>query len=193
MDGFVKDIPQTLVYEMDDGNPIFYRDYKEYLTGAKDLEEIIGSSYLQSLIVTQIIIFLSQKLNLTLYQILSNEVGLKFSHNSWRAADIAIFEKAKIKSIPKDNKYLETAPKIVIEIDTKAHLDEIQNPLGYYQEKTDQLLNFGVEKVIWIFTDTEKVMFAEKDKDWQISNWSKNITVLEGVEINISQIVKDFQ
>lgn len=191
MHGWVKDIPQTLVYEMVEGQPIFYRGYRDYLDGNKDIEEIMGSSYLQSLIVTQIVILLSQLLDATKYQILSNEVGLKFSEKSWRAADIAIFDKKQMARIPKENKYLEKPPRIVIEIDTKAHIEEIQNPLGYYQEKTDQLLAFGVERVIWIFTDTQKVMLATQNEDWQISNGTKNVAVMDGIKINIAQIIRN--
>lgn len=190
MHGWVKDIPQTLVYEMVEGQPIFYEAYGDYLDGNKTIEEIMGSSYLQSLIATQIVILLSQLLDMTKYQILSNEVGIKFGEKSWRAADIAIFEKKQIAHIPKENKYIEKPPKVVIEIDTKAHIGEIQNPLGYYQEKTDQLLAFGVERVIWIFTDTKKVMLARQNEDWQISTWAKNIPVIDGIEINLDKIMQ---
>lgn len=128
-------------------------------------------------------------LDLNTYRIISNEIGLKFTEKSWRAADIAVFERTALKNIPLDNKYLEIPPEIVLEIDTKANLDEIKNPLGYFQEKTDQLLDFGVKKVIWIFTDTQKVMTATKGQDWKIIDWKNDIEILKGVVINIDQIV----
>ena len=190
MNTAVQNIPEVLIYEMVDGNPIYYKGYKDYLDGTKQIEELIGSSYLQALICTELIILLSRLLNLQEYRIISSEIGLRFSPKSWRAADLAIFQKSKLKGVAIENKYLEVPPKIVIEIDTKAQLEDINNPLGYYQEKTDQLLNFGVEKVIWIFTDTQKIMIAEKEEDWHISSWNKNVEMLPGVKFNIEAIIK---
>lgn len=36
----------------------------------------------------------------------------------------------------------------------------MENPYGYYQKNIDQLLDFGIEKISWIFSETEKVMMA---------------------------------
>ncbi|RQH17671.1 hypothetical protein D5R40_33265 [Okeania hirsuta] len=59
-------------------------------------------------------------------------------------------------------------PEYVVEIDTKADLSEVSNPLGYYQEKTEELINLASKKIIWIFTETEKIMVAEKgSKKWK--------------------------
>ncbi|MEZ4777443.1 MAG: Uma2 family endonuclease [Bacteroidia bacterium] len=190
MKSAVNDISEVLVYEMVNGIPVYYRGYKDYLKGTKNLDEIMGSSYLQALISTQLIILLSQLLDPAKFRILSNEIGLKFSKKSWRAADIAIYEKDQLANIPIENKYLEIPPKVVIEIDTKAEMDEIQNPLGYYQEKTDQLLSFGVEKVIWIFTDTQKIMVATQGEDWQIFPWNKEFEVLPSANVNIAVIIE---
>ena len=191
MESTVKTIPKALIYEMVDGKPIYYKGYKDYLSGDKQIDELMGSSYLQALIGTQLIIILSRLIDLKKYQLISNEVGLKFGKKSWRAADLAIYEKESLKDVPKVNKYLEIPPKIVIEIDTKADLEDIQDPLGYYHEKTDQLLNFGVSKVVWIFTDTQKIMIARQGEDWQISDWNKNISIMEGIEVNIVRIINE--
>ena len=144
---------------------------------------------MQALLGTELVILLSRLLDMDKYRIMSNEIGLKFTKGSWRAADLVIYEKSKLKGIAIDNKYLEVAPEVVIEIDTKANLAEIENPLGYYQEKTAQLLEFGVQKVIWIFSDTQKVMIAEDRDDWQIISWHKAIEIMEGVKVNIQDII----
>jgi hypothetical protein len=54
----VQSIPKSLIYEMVDGKPIYYRGYQEYLSGEKQLEELIGSSHIQSFIVTRLVIML---------------------------------------------------------------------------------------------------------------------------------------
>ena len=191
MDIIVEKIPDSLVYEMWQGESVYYRGYKDYLKGTKKIEDIIGSSYFQGSLASQLLILLSRYLDNEKYRFLSNEIGLQMDKKSWRAADIAICEKSQLKGIPLDNKYLTVPPKVVIEIDTKANLDAIKNPLGYFQEKTEQLFQFGIEKVIWIFSDTEKVMLAETGLNWEIMDWYKDVLVLEDCVINIGNIVDD--
>lgn len=184
----VQDIPETLIYEMDEGKPVYYQGYQYVLSNQKDPEEIIGSSYLQALLATRLVLLLGSQLDLDQYELIAQEIGLKFSDESWRAADLAVFHKAKLENIVVNNKYLEIPPEIVIEIDTKASLKDMEAPLSYYQRKTDQLLKFGVHQVVWIFTDTQKVMIAESDKKWSIQPWDQELKIL-GVSVNISDLL----
>ncbi|MEO1516091.1 MAG: hypothetical protein AAFV95_13795, partial [Bacteroidota bacterium] len=147
MDDTIQKIPECLVYEMANGKPIYYNGYREFLKGKKQMAELTGSSKLQSLIIAEPIFSLRSFLGDDHF-VFTNELGLQFSKNSWRAADIAVIQSDKVGGV--DNKYLAVAPEIVIEIDTKAELNDLSNPMGYYQEKTDELIAFGVEKVIWI-------------------------------------------
>lgn len=184
-----QNIPHTLIYEMVAGKPIYYRGYKDVLKGKKQIDELMGSSYLQSLIITRLVYFLMSNLG-SEYVVLTNEIGLQFKDKGWRAADIAIVEKEKLKGIEKSNKYLGIPPKVVIEIDTKAELEEVQDSFGYFHKKTDQLLEFGVEKVIWIFTDSEKIMISEKNKAWQILNWSREISLIDDLKIDLETLIE---
>ena len=54
MKGNVQNMGTQLIYEMDNGVPIYYRGYKEVLNYTKTVEEIIGSSFMQSSIITQL-------------------------------------------------------------------------------------------------------------------------------------------
>lgn len=188
MSNALQNIPRKLVYEMVDDKPIYYRGYKEYLNGTKQIEQLMGSSYLQSLIITRLVYFLMSNLGKE-YVVLTNEIGLQFKGKGWRAADIAIVEKKKLKGIKKSNKYLSVPPKVVIEIDTKAELEEVQDSFGYFHKKTDELLEFGVEKVIWIFTDSKKIMVSEKNKDWQVLNWSREILLINDLSIDLEKLI----
>ena len=145
---------------------------------------------MQSDIITKLVILLGINLSKK-FKVLTNEVGLQFSTNSWRSADIAILEKEKIKDQTNLNKYLEIAPDVVIEIDIKASLSEIQNTSGYFHKKTDQLLDFGVKKVVWIFTDSQKVMIAEKNRPWQTFNWGLPFKIIEKIEVNIKELIEE--
>ena len=190
MKAAVKKIPEALIYEMMDGVPIYYRDYDEVLSGNKQIEEVMGSSYLQSLIITKLVILLGNKLGKS-FRILTNEIGLRFSKNSWRAADIAIIEKSRLEDVQLVDAYLDVPPNVVIEIDTKAAIGEVDDPIGYYHKKTDELLAFGTEKIIWIFTHSRKIMIAEKGKNWEIIDWKTDVEVINGLTINIQNLLED--
>ena len=189
MKNVVENIPKSLIYEMVDGKPIYYKGYRAFLLGENKSGEPMGSSLLQSMIITRLVILLYKHFEQD-YYILTNELGLQFSKGNWRAADIAIYKKSQIEPDKITNKYTKIPPKIVIEIDTKAEIEEVKDTFTYYNLKTDQLLEFGVEKVIWIFTDSQKVMLATKDKNWELLSWEKQINVLEDLQINLEEIAK---
>ncbi len=179
-------IPEILIYEMVDGSPVYYKDYKDYLKGRKPIEAIMGSGKIQALIIAELI-FLLRSFYGDEYLIFTNELGIQFSKNSWRAADIAVVKSKLVEEL--DNKYLTIPPEIVIEIDTKAELKEVKNPLGYYQEKTQELLQFGVKKVFWIFTETGKIMIAHPSKQWSIVDWDQSIEITSGLVVNLKTIL----
>ena len=153
----------------------------------------MGSSALQSLLVMLLLDVLKTKLDQN-YLRLPAELGLKFGKKSWRNLDIAIYDKRKVadKSVFLNNKYIEIPPEVVIEIDTKAELTELPDPASYHQKKTDQLLNAGVQRVIWIFTSTRKHQVAVKDQKWETDNWTADIVIMEGVTVNINQLLEAF-
>lgn len=182
-------IPDYLVYEIYNGKPIHYKEYRDVLKGTKTFEEITGSSFIQSFIITELIILLGSKISSD-FQLLSSEIGIKFDKNARRSADIAIYEKARLKNIEDENKILNIPPKYVIEVDIKAAKEDIEDSTSYYYNKTDELLGFGVEYVFWIFTSTKKVMCAQKGmKNWVIGSWNDTPIKIEGIEINIEEIV----
>ena len=47
-------IPDTLIYEMVDGQPIYYRGYREVLAGKKTVEEIMSDGNIQAWLKVQI-------------------------------------------------------------------------------------------------------------------------------------------
>ena len=170
-----KRIPKELIYEMAHGEPIYYRDYKKVLSGKKCAEEIMGSSFLQGQLVALIVNILMTKLDLRKYVVVTNELGFIYAPKTWRILDIAIFEKKKVKHEALSTKYVKTAPKIVIEVDTKADVKDFGDMFSYLSEKTDDLLDSGVEKVLWILTESQKILIAEQGKQWIIAKWNDTI------------------
>ena len=185
-----KAIPKELIYEMARGRPLYYRDYKKVLTGEKCVEEIMGSSALQGEFIALLVGMLMSKLDLRKYVVMTNEIGFIYAPKSWRILDIAIFDRKKVQHERGTTKYVKTAPKVVIEVDTKADVKNYGDILGYLTEKTDDLLNAGVETVIWILTETHKVCVAEQGKPWILAKWTDAIPVVEGVTMQVDQLIK---
>ncbi|MEM1122016.1 MAG: hypothetical protein AAGJ18_16305 [Bacteroidota bacterium] len=95
-------IPSVLIYEMDNGEPIYYRGYREVLNKTKTTEEIMGNSALQSLLTTIISGFLFKTLP-NHYRHFVSKLGFKFNRKSWRSLDIAIYDLTKIEDIDMKN------------------------------------------------------------------------------------------
>ena len=88
-------IPDTLVYEIMDGKPIYYKGYEKVINTEIDLEGIMGSSVLQSVIIDLILQILYAKINKKKYKILVSELGLHLDKKNNLEADIAIFDRTK--------------------------------------------------------------------------------------------------
>lgn len=188
MGSIVKTIPETLIYEMVNDKPIYYRGYRAYLEGHKSAREIMGSSKLQAFLIAELIFLLKTQLGKQ-FLIFTNELGVQFSKKSWRAVDIAVINRDE--TVLLNDKYLEVPPQFVFEIDTKAELLDLDPSSNYYYEKTDELLDFGVEKVVWIFTGSKKIMLASKDQDWVTRDWHQDVSLSENLNINIAELLSD--
>ena len=184
-------IPKALVYEMRKGSPIYYRDYDKVLSGELPLEAVMGSSGLHSWLVDLVITFLKSILDKNKYKVLYHEVGCKFAPRSWYNLDIAIWNKEKVKPYLKENKLIPVAPEVVIEIDTKADLRKFENPQDYFHRKTQDLLDSGVKKVIWIFTKDKKIWIAENKKPWLIVDFDYDIPVMDNIKFNLKKLMEE--
>jgi len=52
------------------------------------------------------------------------------------------------------------------------------------------MLEFGVKKVIWIFTDSQKILIAEPNQTWLTEDWDKDIELIDGLKVNIANYLK---
>ena len=186
----IRKIPAHLVYEELDGQALPYRGYLEVLSGKKTLEEIMGSSSLQAVLVYLIGLYIGIRINRKKYLIASNESGLHVSSGSNLANDIAIFEQDKITL---SDKYFDVAPKIVIEVDIKVALEEtgLTNDFDYVLNKSQKMLDFGVEKVIWITTHTKKIFVITPNAPWYLVNFDEDIPLMEDCTLNLAQLLRD--
>jgi hypothetical protein len=185
-------VPDFLVKEEIDGVRFYYKNYKDVLNKKKNVEEIMGSSAIQSLVIEYLMaVFIEGGLRKK-YRIFTNETGNNLGHRNNLQFDIALYDRTLLTADKITDKYVNAiAPTIVLEIDTDVSLDDtgftaIQD---YYFTKTRKLIEYGTQKVIWIFTKGQKIMVAE-GKDWHIYDFDKTIQVIDNVEFNLDEFLK---
>ena len=103
----------------------------------------------------------------------------------------APFMKGKILREGINERYAETPPEVVIEIDTKADLRKYGDFMNYAREKTQDLLDAGVKRVIWYTTFDKKVMVAEKGEKWFITGWDEEVEIIDGISFNLGVKLKE--
>lgn len=183
-------IPRALIYEEWSGKPIYYKGYRDVLAGTKTIEEVMSCSDLQGVIVYLLNAFLFNHLNRKRYIVGTNESGLHMAKNENLANDLAIYEKAKVGKLR--GKYFSIPPKVVIEVDIKADLEDFSNESAYLFQKAKKILDFGTERVLWILTDLRKVFVAEQgQKQWFITDWDQDIVVLDNCVLNIKVLLDE--
>lgn len=182
-----------LIYETDvAGKPIYYAGFQEVLNQTIEIEAIMGASALQSYLVDLIVNFLHLHPQAKLYKYLYNEIGVQIDRKKWRACDIAIYQRERLKDYTFTNKYIDLPPDFVIEIDTKADLNKYKYQHDYFIEKTRQLHEFGVRKVIWIFTENHPIIWESDSVDAITihQSWNVDITITEGITFNLTRLIE---
>ena len=181
-------IPERYIYEVVAGKPIYYKGWRKALI--QEIEtgktQNMGSSTLQARIIAEILMLFGEQGLRNKYKFLTSEAGLHIGPNDNRCLDIAIFEKATYKD---SHHYADFPPKIVIEVDIQADLSLLGNDeQTYYKKKTEDLLNFGVEKVLWIFTETKQVLEANKEKS-TMHSFDTAVEVIDGCLLKVSELI----
>jgi hypothetical protein len=181
--------PDYLIAEVLNGKPLYYRGYKEVLKGKKTLEEIMGSSSLQAVLIDYLLGTIYDFINRKQYRILTNEAGIHLELNDNLSGDILIYDKAVLTADKINTHYANVPPKIDIEIDVNIDLSDI-NEMDYILAKTKKLLGFGVEKVIWILSKSQKVFVATPNIPWLIYDWTTDIEIMDNQFFNIAAFLE---
>ena len=183
-------IPNYLIYEILGNRKIYYKDYKKVLSGELPLEAVVGSSDLQAWIISLIAEFLFKNLDSRKYRVLLNEVGYFYTpqrKKKWLNLDMAVISRKKLKE--PEGTYLRVPPEVAIKVDTKADISQIGDE--YFIEKTEKLLESGVEKVVWIFTNRKKVQIAQQGKPWIIVDFDFEFELLDNLKVNIQKLIEE--
>ncbi|MGA0558637.1 Uma2 family endonuclease [Larkinella sp. VNQ87] len=183
-------VPAYLVAEELDGKPVYYKGYRDVLSGTKTIEDIMGASELQSLVASVILEYLYDHLDRKKYQIASNELGLHIEKRNNLSMDVVVYEKEQFKTSPISRNYSVRPPRVVIEIDIEGDFPNQQEFANYYLKKTQKLLDFGVRQVIWFFTDVRKVVIAEPGKPWLTVDWQEEIMLFNHYRFSIKNLLE---
>ena len=183
-------VPDSLVYEVLGRRMLYYKGYKDVVAGLKTPEEVMGCSDIQALVVSTLHGHLYGLIDRKTYQLTTNESGLTIPKVGRLANDIAIFNRDSITELR--GKYFRVPPKIVIEVDVKADISLDVYPAGeqdYVFDKTDKLLAFGVERVVWFTTKSKKTFIATKDDKWVVQTWDDDVLIMDGCVLNLAQLL----
>ena len=184
-------IPAYLIKEVLDGVPVYYKGYRDVLNKTKKFEEIMADSSLQAIIKTWLTFLLYGPMDARNYWLFAGEVGSHLAHKNNLAHDLAIYETSRLPPSKIGAKYIDVPAKIVIEIDAEVEYGRGKKVEDYVHQKTQRVLDFGTEKVIWIFTASRKIMVATPGEDWRTFDWNRDVEVLDGVTFNIARFLEE--
>jgi hypothetical protein len=179
-------VPDYLIKEVIDGTPFYYRGYKSVLNHQKKLEDIMGWSGLQGIIVSYFTFYVLNKLDLKKYRIFSGGTGNHLGFKNNMSLDISIFERSILTADKITSKYVDVPAKIVIEIDIQAEWDDkSMKDVDFINLKTNKLFEFGTQKLIWILSRSKKVLVATPGMHWMLIDWNEDIEVVDGIRFNV--------
>ena len=119
------------------------------------------------------------------YWFASNEAGVHLDHRNNLSHDVAIYDRTVLTVNKINKKYANVPARVAVEIDVKADLSN-EADRNYVNRKTQKLLDFGTDKVIWVFSDSQQIMVAERNADaWLTMDWNREIELLDGQVFNI--------
>lgn len=196
MEAITGQIPETLLYEEFGGRKYYRRGYRQVLMGLKTESEIIGSSVFQSLIVTALIFYFKTILPKKQYWVQSSEAGLHLDRTKNLANDIAIIEKSKLRD-PRSLKFNDLPPRFVVEVDIKIdpkdYSDEptVGSDMDYILQKSEQLLDFGMEGIAWILTPSRKTLRFHPNHRLEVYDWTEEVALFDDYTFCLQTILEE--
>lgn len=184
-------VPAYLIKEVIDGIPVYYKGYREVLSKNTPPEAIMAAGLLHAMLKMWLSNLFYNQLKANTYWVFSGEVGSHISHKNNMAHDLVVFEKSVLPPGKITGKYADVPARVVVEIDTEIEYGPDLPVETYVHRKTQNTLDFGTEKVIWIFTASRKIMVATAGADWLIRDWDKPVEVLDGISFNVAVYLEE--
>lgn len=185
-------VPEYLVKEEIDGVKFYYPGYRQVVAGKKTLEDIMGWSGLQGIIVSYFTEFLMKQVDMKKYRVIPGETGNHLGYRNNLSLDISIFERSMLTANKITKKYVDVPAYCVIEIDVQAEWEEgSMSEVEFIGLKTKKLFDFGTQKLVWVLSKSKKVIVAEPGKHWKIIDWDEDIELMEGILFNVGKYLEE--
>lgn len=185
-----RQVPSDLIHEVIDGKPLYRKGWQAVLGGKKTIEEIMASSTLQGAVVGHLLRKVFIRYDETNYFVLTNEPGIHLNRRHNYAGDILVFDKKVLPPSAIDVHFAKVPALLHLEVDIKVDVEE-WGEMRYIAEKTKQLLAFGTQKIVWVFTQSRTYLVAEPNQPWQTFGWETPLDLGEGVKIDLDAWIKD--
>ena len=183
-------VPSHLIYEILDGEPIYFKGYQKVLNGEKTKEDIMATGRLQTLIISTLQEHLWANHNREGLKYMSNEVGIHISTGLNFSCDLVAFDKTVLAATDDDTHYYTFPPKFVIEVDTNGDFsDKIFE--DYLFKKSQRLLKFGVEQMIWILTASKTVTVGSPNGTFITHGWERPIEIFKGHPLVLQDLFRE--
>ncbi len=185
-------VPEYLVKEEIDGVKFYYPGYRQVVAGKKTLDDIMGWSGLQGIIVSYFTYFVLNKLNFKKYRVIPGETGNHLGFRNNLSLDLAIFERSVLTANKITTKYVDVPAYCVIEIDVQAEWEDgNMSDVEFIGLKTKKLFEFGTQKLVWVLSKSKKVIVAEPGKRWEIIDWDEDIELMEDITFNVGKHLEE--
>lgn len=187
-----REIPEYLIRETIDGIPFYYAGFEAVLKNQKTKTDIMADSGLQSFIKAFLMSTLLNGLDAKNYLVLMGEVGNHLDHRTNLALDLAVYDKKFLTGKKITSKYLDVAPKIVIEVDVRVELAEDKEQIfdAFVLRKVRKLHEFGTERIIWIFTKSNTIIVATPGNSWGVFELKDDVEIMEGIQFNLGKYLE---
>ncbi|MBV6442322.1 MAG: hypothetical protein DYG98_19065 [Haliscomenobacteraceae bacterium CHB4] len=185
-------IPDFLVRESFGGTRYFYPGFRAVWNKTKTLDDVMADSTLQWILKEQIGDLVKALLDASKYRLGRGEVGIHLGPNENMGLDIAIFDRQLLTTEKKRMKYADVPPLAVVEIDVAVELPEKNAHLfeEYVLPKIQRLIEFGVRRVVWVFSKSRRVFIADAGRDWYFVSWDRDVELMPGISFNVQKILK---
>ncbi len=184
-------IPGTLIREEIDGKVFPYKQYRKILSGELTPHSSLGSSELQSTLVSIMHGYLFGQLDRKQYHLVTGEPGIHLTHRDNLANDIAIYPRSE-KSGALTTNYFSRPPVVVIEVDVKVDTTEAgMTEFEYVILKSQQLIGFGCQQVVWVLTSIRQLVVFAGEASFQVLPWSVPLPLPVGAVLHLEQWIAD--
>ncbi len=182
-------IPAELIYEIMDKVPMYRKGYKEVLTHTKQLEDIMGCSSYQWVIIEYFLELLFTHKNKKNYWVAANQPGLHINKGNNFSADILVFNKKDLPGKNISTKYANIPALLHIEVDISVELVN-QSEMEYLEKKITSIMSFGTQRLIWVFTKENKILVVESENPWEWYDLDTTLSLIEDIKFNIAEYLK---